>query len=106
MTLTVCIWGENWCDEDFEITNIKDASLQYVLDFKDQFKQDYLDKEFLEKYRESEIVLDVYYVEPQIGNYPPPNIEVEGHFDFVIVSVKKFEYEYEDDSEHEDINWL
>ena len=83
----VSVWGENWVDLDCEITNSYGYNLQDLIDIQEQLNDDI---EWLEDYRECDLILKMTYNQPQIGNYPPPNIEVDGHWDWEVLSYNKF----------------
>ena len=86
----VAVWGEGWVDLDCEITNSYGYSLSELIDMQEALNEDL---EWIEQYRECDLILKVSWTEPQIGNYPPPNIEVEGHWDWVVLQDRTFNYE-------------
>ncbi len=84
----MCIWGKNWCDDDFMVTNSYGYSLDVLRDIEEQFKEDF---EGLDEYRESCIRMEMTYVKAQIGDYPPPNVEVDAYWEWKVVKTERFE---------------
>lgn len=88
-TICITVWGEDWCDEPFEITDSHGFSLDRLNEINEQFLESDYD---WSQYYESDIIINLTYSEPQIGNYPPPNIEVEGYWDWDVLEQIPFEY--------------
>ena len=91
MVKTICVdvWGENWCDDDFTISEINGFGLEEVLLIKDALEEQF--EELLSMHRECLVRLIPRFEPAQIGNYPPPNIEIEEYWDFEISIVTTFE---------------
>ena len=86
--IELTVWGENWCDDYFMISNSYGYSLDTLTDIKEQFEEE---PDILEEYQESIITLKMTFIPAQIGDYPPPNIEVEAYWDWKVVKQEKFE---------------
>ena len=82
------VWGENWCDDYFMISNSYGFKLDTLIDIKEQLEEE---PDVLEEYQESVITLKMTYQEAQVGNYPPPNIEVNAYWDWEVIKIEKFE---------------
>jgi len=85
--IKLVVWGENWCDDVCNIQNSYGYSLDVLNQIDKQFKESDYD---LSEYYESEITLEMKYIEAQIGDYPPPNVEVEAYWDWKVVKVERF----------------
>jgi len=88
--IKITVWGENWCDDICDITDSYGYSLDTLIDIREQFRESDYD---LSKYYESDVTLKMTYSEAQVGNYPPPNIEVPAYWDWKIVKVEYFKDE-------------
>jgi hypothetical protein len=86
--IELTVWGENWCDDYFMISNSYGYSLHTLIDIKEQLEED---TDVLKEYQESVITLKMTFSPAQVGNYPPPNIEVEEYWDWEVVKQEKFE---------------
>ena len=85
--IKLVVWGENWCDDVIDIVDSYGYSLDTLNNIKEQLDEGDYD---FSKYYESELTLKMSYSKPQIGNYPPPNIEVDGYWEFDIIKVEYF----------------
>ena len=85
--IKLVVWGENWCDDVIDIVDSYGYPLDTLNNIKEQLDEGDYD---FSKYYESELTLKMSYIEPQIGNYPPPNVEVEGCMDWDVVKVEYF----------------
>ena len=97
-TITVSVWGEGWVDDDFEVIKINGYSFADVSEMKDGLVEFFDD--LLLEHRECDVVLRPVYFEAQVGNYPPPNIELEAYWDFEIISVTSFEEQESETNEN------
>ena len=82
------VWGKDWEDDSFMISNSYGFSLDNLLEMKQQIEEDTSD---LDEYLESVVTLEVTYSEAQIGNYPPPNVEADAYWHWAVVKIEKFE---------------
>ena len=86
--IELTVWGENWCDEYFMISNSYGYSLDTLIQIKEQIEEE---PDVLEKYQESVIKLKMTFSPAQVGNYPPPNIEVDEYWDWEVIKQDEFE---------------
>ena len=66
----------------------KDKDTFNMKDIKEQIEEE---PDVLEEYQESVIRLKITFSPAQVGNYPPPNIEVEEYWDWKVIKQEKFE---------------
>ncbi len=86
--IELTVWGENWCDDYFDISNASGFPYYTIEAIKQQLEEE---PEVFKEYQESTIKLKITHVQAQIGNYPPPNIEVGEYWNWEVVEVTKFE---------------
>ncbi len=86
--IELTVWGENWCDDYFDISNSNGFSFYTLEDIKKQLEEE---PEVFKEYQESTIKLKMTHIPAQIGNYPPPNVEVGEYWDWEVIKVTKFE---------------
>jgi len=97
-TITVSVWGENWCDDNFKICSVNNIGYDEVTEMIESLNEFFDD--LLLEHRECDVVLRPVYFEAQVGNYPPPNIELEAYWDFEIISVTSFEEQESETNEN------
>ncbi len=86
--IELTVWGENWCDDYFMISNSYGYSLDTLILIKEQIE---VEPDALEEYQESVIRLKMIHIPAQVGNYPPPNIEVDEYWSWEVIKIEKFE---------------
>lgn len=96
-TIKIVVWDDIFCDVPFEIIDSNGFSLQTLNDINEQFIESNYDwKDFYD----SEIIIKVTHVPAQVGNYPPPNIEVQEYWDWEVI--EKSELDYRDNYEKDE----
>lgn len=84
-TIELVVWGVGICDDEINITNSNGFSLEELQEI-----YECLQSIDWGEYKRKELIIKPYYIKSQIGNYPPPNIESYGYWDFDIKNVKGF----------------
>ena len=87
-TIEIAFYPENLCGEKFDIGVIEGYTLNEAQLIYDSIEENY--DEYSE-YIGYSVVFNFTYVEAQIGNYPPPNVEAPAYWYPEIVSKQKLE---------------
>ena len=89
--MKICVYEENLCDDEICILDSNGISFEVLSLINNLFQQ----SDYWDEYRKKMLIIKPYYVKAQIGNYPPPNIEMPGYWDFEIIKELCYQYESE-----------
>lgn len=81
--ILIYVWEENLCDDLCSIIDSYGFSLSDLNEINEHLQDYYFD----DYYNKKLLLKDIKWIPPQIGSYPPPNIEAQGYFDFDIVDL-------------------